>query len=200
MSRDTWSGRSPSQTMMQARSAIPRIRSDTEDVENIGAWMTTIVARICLNILRDRRSQTEAPIDAFLPEPIISTEAGGDPEHEASRRRRGDCVTGRPGGSEPGRAHRVRAPRHVRRAIRGDRRAPGAHASGDPAARQPRPAPSSRRGTAAGSRPRSSADGRRRLLRRCPRGRPRRADRRARSRRRGVLPHAQGVARAARRR
>ncbi len=58
-------------------------RADVEEIENLEGWLTTVVARICLNILRDRRSHAEEPLDAFLPEPIISTDAGDDPEHEA---------------------------------------------------------------------------------------------------------------------
>jgi RNA polymerase sigma-70 factor (ECF subfamily) len=58
-------------------------RSDVEAIENLEAWLTTVVARICLNILRDRRSRAEEPLDAFVPEPIISSQADGDPENEA---------------------------------------------------------------------------------------------------------------------
>jgi RNA polymerase sigma factor (sigma-70 family) len=58
-------------------------RADAEEIENLGGWLTTVVARICLNVLRDRRSHAEEPLDGFVPEPIISTDAGGDPEHEA---------------------------------------------------------------------------------------------------------------------
>jgi RNA polymerase sigma factor (sigma-70 family) len=58
-------------------------RVDAEEIENLEGWLTTVVARICLSILRDRRSHPEQPLDAFAAEPIISTDAGGDPEHEA---------------------------------------------------------------------------------------------------------------------
>ncbi len=58
-------------------------RADAEEINNLEGWLTTVVARICLNLLRDRRSRAEQPLDAFLPEPIVSTAAGGDPEHEA---------------------------------------------------------------------------------------------------------------------
>jgi len=57
-------------------------RVDAQEIDNLEGWLTTVVARICLNILRDRRSRAEVPLDAFVPEPIISTDAGGDPEHE----------------------------------------------------------------------------------------------------------------------
>jgi len=58
-------------------------RAEAEEIDNLEAWLTTVVARICLNILRDRRSRPEAPLGAFVPEPIISTDARDDPEHEA---------------------------------------------------------------------------------------------------------------------
>ena len=41
------------------------------------------VARICLNVVRDRRSRAEEPLDAFVPEPIVATDARTDPEQEA---------------------------------------------------------------------------------------------------------------------
>ncbi len=58
-------------------------RAEVEEIDNLERWLTTVVARICLNILRDRRSHAEEPLDAFVPEPIISTDTGDDPEHEA---------------------------------------------------------------------------------------------------------------------
>jgi RNA polymerase sigma factor (sigma-70 family) len=58
-------------------------RADTEEISNLEGWLTTVVARICLNVLRDRRSHPEEALDGFVPEPIVSTGAGGDPEHEA---------------------------------------------------------------------------------------------------------------------
>ena len=58
-------------------------RADPEKIDNLEGWLTTVVARICLHILRVRRSQAEEPLNAFVPEPIIATDAGGDPEHEA---------------------------------------------------------------------------------------------------------------------
>jgi RNA polymerase sigma factor (sigma-70 family) len=58
-------------------------RAEADEIDNLEGWLTTVVARICLNILRERRSHAEEPLDAFVPEPIISTAAGGDPEHEA---------------------------------------------------------------------------------------------------------------------
>jgi len=58
-------------------------RSDTSGVENLGGWLTTVVGRVCLDILRSRRSRREEPLSARLPEPIVSREDGVDPEHEA---------------------------------------------------------------------------------------------------------------------
>src|ERR671922_2437556 len=58
-------------------------RSDTSDVDNLRAWLTTVVGRVCLNMLRSRRTRREAPLDAHVPDPIVSPEAGIDPEHEA---------------------------------------------------------------------------------------------------------------------
>jgi RNA polymerase sigma factor (sigma-70 family) len=56
-------------------------RTDAEEISNLEGWLTTVVARICLNMLRDRRSHAEQPLDAFTPEPIISTDERDDPEH-----------------------------------------------------------------------------------------------------------------------
>ena len=58
-------------------------RADTSSVENLAGWLTTVVARVCLNMLRTRESRREEPLDVHLPDPIISHEAGGDPEQEA---------------------------------------------------------------------------------------------------------------------
>ncbi len=58
-------------------------RVDADGIENLEGWLTTVVARICLNILRARRLRPEDPLDAFLPEPIVSSGGGADPEHEA---------------------------------------------------------------------------------------------------------------------
>ncbi len=57
-------------------------RSDTRDVENLGGWLTTIVARVCLDMLRSRNSRREEPLGAH-PDPIVGREDGIDPEHEA---------------------------------------------------------------------------------------------------------------------
>src|SRR5213080_1867603 len=58
-------------------------RSDTSDVENLQAWLTTIVARVSLNMLRSRRTRHEEPLGVHVPEPIVDRADGTDPEHEA---------------------------------------------------------------------------------------------------------------------
>src|SRR3954447_23795184 len=58
-------------------------RSDTSGVENLGGWLTTVVARICLDMLRSRNSRREESLDASVPEPITSREGVIDPEQEA---------------------------------------------------------------------------------------------------------------------
>jgi RNA polymerase sigma factor (sigma-70 family) len=58
-------------------------RSDTSEVENLRAWLTTVVARVCLNVLRSRRSRREESLEVRVPDPIVSREDGSDPEHEA---------------------------------------------------------------------------------------------------------------------
>jgi len=58
-------------------------RTDAEEIESLEAWLTTVVSRICLNIIRDRRAHSEEPLDGLRPEPIISTDSTSDPEHEA---------------------------------------------------------------------------------------------------------------------
>ena len=58
-------------------------RTDTSEVESLGAWLTTVVARVCLNILRSRRTRREEPLEVHVPEPIVSRADGVDPEHEA---------------------------------------------------------------------------------------------------------------------
>ncbi|GIH15590.1 RNA polymerase sigma factor SigJ [Rugosimonospora africana] len=59
-------------------------RADTGSVENFAGWLTTVVARVCLNALRARASRREDPLDFHLPEPVITPESGRlDPEQEA---------------------------------------------------------------------------------------------------------------------
>ncbi len=58
-------------------------RADTKEVENFGAWLTTIVARVSLNILRSRTARREQAMDVYVPDPIVDPADGTDPEHEA---------------------------------------------------------------------------------------------------------------------
>jgi RNA polymerase sigma-70 factor (ECF subfamily) len=59
-------------------------RSDAEEIENVGGWLTTVVGRVSLNMLRSRRSRREDSLGAVhVPEPIVDRADGTDPEHEA---------------------------------------------------------------------------------------------------------------------
>jgi RNA polymerase sigma-70 factor (ECF subfamily) len=58
-------------------------RAGTEGVENLGGWLTTIVARVCLNVLRVRRARPEQPAGLRMPDPVITREGGSDPERDA---------------------------------------------------------------------------------------------------------------------
>jgi RNA polymerase sigma-70 factor (ECF subfamily) len=58
-------------------------RADTSEVENLGAWLTTVVARVSLNMLRSRNIRREEPLGPHVPEPIVDRADGTDPEHEA---------------------------------------------------------------------------------------------------------------------
>ena len=59
-------------------------RTNAEQIDSLERWLTTVVARICLNMLRSRRTRGEQPLDCLQPEPIIDNPAAGtDPEHEA---------------------------------------------------------------------------------------------------------------------
>jgi RNA polymerase sigma factor (sigma-70 family) len=59
-------------------------RSDPDDVENLRGWLTTVVARVCLNMLRARRLRREEPVAFHVPDPIVSFRAGDrQPEDEA---------------------------------------------------------------------------------------------------------------------
>jgi RNA polymerase sigma-70 factor, ECF subfamily len=58
-------------------------RTDTCDVDNLRAWLTTVVGRVCLNMLRSRRTRRESSLETHVPDPIVSPEQGVDPEQEA---------------------------------------------------------------------------------------------------------------------
>ena len=57
-------------------------RTDASAVENLGGWLTTVVARVALDMLRARKSRREEYVGSWLPEPLVDT-AADDPEHEA---------------------------------------------------------------------------------------------------------------------
>ena len=58
-------------------------RTDTTSVDNLGAWLTTVVSRLCLDMLRSRKSRREEPIAAQVNEPSVVRGEGADPESEA---------------------------------------------------------------------------------------------------------------------
>src|SRR4029453_17238317 len=58
-------------------------RSDADAIENLGGWLTTVVARVCLNLLRSRTNRREDPLDFHVPDPIVRREDRADPEQEA---------------------------------------------------------------------------------------------------------------------
>jgi RNA polymerase sigma factor (sigma-70 family) len=59
-------------------------RTDADEIDNLGAWLTTVVARVSLNMLRSRSTRREEPLDDLrMPDPIIDRADGIDPEHEA---------------------------------------------------------------------------------------------------------------------
>jgi RNA polymerase sigma factor (sigma-70 family) len=57
-------------------------RADTTGVENLAGWLTTVVARVCLDALRSRKSRHEEPLGGHVLEPILSRERPVDPEHQ----------------------------------------------------------------------------------------------------------------------
>lgn len=58
-------------------------RSDETSIDNLGGWLTTVVARVCLDMLRARRARREESADGWLPEPIVSVDDKIDPEQES---------------------------------------------------------------------------------------------------------------------
>src|SRR5581483_8872356 len=75
-------------------------RADTSEVENLRAWLTTIVARVALNMLRTRRTRREQPLDVRLPDPVVDPADGTDPEHEALLARRAPDSAAWPRGAD----------------------------------------------------------------------------------------------------
>jgi RNA polymerase sigma factor (sigma-70 family) len=58
-------------------------RTDAEEIENLGGWLTTVVGRVCLNQLRSRRTRREDPLPVHIPDPVVCREDEVDPEREA---------------------------------------------------------------------------------------------------------------------
>jgi RNA polymerase sigma-70 factor, ECF subfamily len=58
-------------------------RSDLQTIDNLGGWLTTVIARVCLDMLRSRKLRGEEPFHARVPDPIVSQQHALDPEHEA---------------------------------------------------------------------------------------------------------------------
>ena len=58
-------------------------RAHTSEVENLGGWLTTVVARVALNVLRSRKARGEQSLEVHLPDPVIDPADGTDPAHEA---------------------------------------------------------------------------------------------------------------------
>jgi RNA polymerase sigma factor (sigma-70 family) len=56
-------------------------RSEAEGIDNLGGWLTTVVGRVCLDMLRSRRLRREIPLESRLPDPVVSEQVT-DPEHE----------------------------------------------------------------------------------------------------------------------
>jgi RNA polymerase sigma factor (sigma-70 family) len=59
------------------------VRTDTSGIDNVGGWLTTVVGRVCLDMLRARGSRCEEPAGAHLPEPVVSPADRPDPERDA---------------------------------------------------------------------------------------------------------------------
>jgi RNA polymerase sigma-70 factor (ECF subfamily) len=74
---------SPSEAEDALQEAWLRLsRTDTSAIENLGGWLTTVVARVCLNMLQARKTRREQPL-VHVPDPILSREDGIEPEQEA---------------------------------------------------------------------------------------------------------------------
>jgi RNA polymerase sigma-70 factor (ECF subfamily) len=58
-------------------------RAEADGIENLGGWLTTVVARVCLNMLRSRNTRREESLDALVPDPIVSRDEELQPEQEA---------------------------------------------------------------------------------------------------------------------
>ena len=119
-------------------------RSDAESIDNLGGWLTTVLSRVCLGILRSRRSHPEEPLEPEEPEPELA-----GPEDEAILAdTMGPALLVVLETLTPAERLVVRAPRHVRGAIRGHRADRRSLSGRRPPTGQPGPAarPGQRRG------------------------------------------------------
>ena len=58
-------------------------RSDSSSIENLGGWLTTVTARVCLNMLRARKAKREEPFEPHVPDPVVQRAEAAEPEHAA---------------------------------------------------------------------------------------------------------------------
>ena len=58
-------------------------RVGDSDIDNIGGWLTTVVGRVCIDMLRARRARREDYVGTWLPEPIVSMDADDSPEQQS---------------------------------------------------------------------------------------------------------------------
>ena len=86
-------------------------RSRTDQIENLGGWLTTITARLCLNVLRSRNSRREELLAVHVPDPVITPDGELQPEDEAVLADSvGPCAARRARQAGSGRAIGVRPP------------------------------------------------------------------------------------------
>ena len=74
-------------------------RADSAEIDNLGGWLTTVVARVCLDMLRSRQSRREEPLTPDAPEPVAAGTRGSSPSRKRSSRIRSgsrcsSCSTG----------------------------------------------------------------------------------------------------------
>jgi RNA polymerase sigma-70 factor (ECF subfamily) len=58
-------------------------RAGADDIDNLGGWLTTVVSRVCLDMLRVRKGRRETPVDDHLPDPVVTRADAADPEQRA---------------------------------------------------------------------------------------------------------------------
>ena len=110
-------------------------RTDASQVDNLRAWLTTVVGRVCLNMLRSRRTRRESPLDTHVPDPILSPEDGTRSRAGSLAGRFGRArLARRPRLPDAGRTSRIRAARRLCGAVR--RRSRRSSAERPAAARQ----------------------------------------------------------------